>query len=206
LSGTSIAKFTQLEDYLRGNNLTSAATTLAGIDQGGFNSVEVNYYAFYTLYLKYKNSISGPPFSSSDLISLTNLGGLCPGTNGAPVYQARALYQQIKGKVFDASGSCSGGAARMAHFNETSLKTDQEWDIKLFPNPAQDLLSIVTTKENEFLHVTIIDLSGRLLLEKDLKTFEKGADLSLNLINGAYIITVSNSQGERINKTLIISK
>jgi len=56
------------------------------------------------------------------------------------------------------------------------------------------------------MHITIRDLSGRLFLEKEIKTSDYKTDLSLNLINGAYFITILNSNNERVIKKLLIAK
>jgi hypothetical protein len=205
LAGSTIDKFLQVEEKINENDLSSASSILTGMNQSGFNSVETNYYNFYTLYLKYSNISPESPFTNDDFIGLSTLAGLCPGTNGAPVYQARALYQMIAGKSFNTTNNCSSGA-RPA-FSDNEIKgVEKNWDVILFPNPAQNLLNIITKNEVEELQINIRDLSGRVVLEKKLTTLGNKSDLLINLVNGAYIITISNANNENVNKALLISK
>ena len=56
------------------------------------------------------------------------------------------------------------------------------------------------------LEVSIKDLSGRLVLNKALKLNGFIATLELGLMNGAYLVTVTNNQHEQITKKLIVEK
>ena len=54
--------------------------------------------------------------------------------------------------------------------------------------------------------ISIKDLTGRTILNQNLKTIGFIANLDLDLINGAYLITLSNVNNEKITKKLLIAK
>jgi len=80
------------------------------------------------------------------------------------------------------------------------------WDVDLFPNPATNQITIVSKAESESLKILIKDLTGRSILAQNLKTSGFIANLDFDLINGAYLITLSNSNNERVTKKLLIAK
>ncbi len=206
--GTSIDVFTQVEDTLSRGNFAVAADLIGGLDPDAFNDVETNYYTFYNMYIKYM----GPEhsdFSEADLATVTELAGLCPGTNGLAVYQARALYIEITGRVFNAPADCGTRlGARMANQPEIINKAigKSSWFINVHPNPASDQLTLESSSENDLLNVVIRDLSGRLLISQSIKMNGFIANLDLSLINGAYLMTISNQNNETVIKKLLIAK
>jgi hypothetical protein len=76
----------------------------------------------------------------------------------------------------------------------------------VFPNPAENHLSIRTNAKAEVLNIKITDLSGRLVLNQSVKTDNFIATLDLSLINGAYLVTITRSDNSYITKKLIIAK
>jgi hypothetical protein len=208
LAGSSFDIFTQIEDTLSRGNIVVAQDLLGSLDQSDFNVVETNYYSFYDLYLKYVDP-ADPEFTSEDLETLTALASLCPGTNGIPAYQARALYLMITGRVFNAPGECderTGARPAIQTQSNNVINTSKIWHVDLFPNPASDQLFIASSTENEMLEVTIRDITGRMVLHEIIKSKSYISKLNLNLINGAYILTISNLHDECVVKKLLIAK
>jgi hypothetical protein len=201
LSGSSIDAFMQVEEAVYNGSLTAASSLNSAVSPT--NTVETNYQNYYSLYITF----AGNDFdntNSSDSISLVSLCSLCPGTNGACVYQARALYNAVFKQPFNMTG-CGDGGARMA--NTIQAKNDKKtWDVSIFPNPATNQLNIVSSVENEDLSISITDLSGRNVLIKNLRTKGFIAKLDIDIINGAYFITINNSNNEKAIKKLIIAK
>lgn len=78
--------------------------------------------------------------------------------------------------------------------------------ISFYPNPAGSALSIVSNVECKYLMVQICDLSGRLLLTKNLIPKGLITNLDLDLMNGAYLIKVTNDSDETLTKKLLISR
>ncbi len=164
---------------------------------------ESNYKNYYTLYKNYASN-NFAPTNKNDETNLNNLAAMCPGTDGACVYQARALYNT----VFNALPFypvCGNSSARMMN-NQDIENSSNIWNLKLYPNPTSDKLTVESGNENESLEITISDLSGRLFLATDLKLNGFSADIDLTLINGVYLITIVNSQNEKLIRKLIISK
>jgi len=112
-------------------------------------------------------------------------------------------------KTFGAApDGCSGGARPSNNLlpeqtKDLLLKT---WDVYLFPNPATNQITIVSKIESESLKISIKDLTGRLILNQNLKTIGFIANLDFDLINGAYLITISNSNNEKVTKKLLIAR
>lgn len=201
LSGSSIDKFMQVEDYLYKGYATEAAIVINGMDDSGFNTIETNYQAFYNLYINYLNGT----FTESDGTALYNLAVLCPGDNGTSVYQAIALYNSIFNQVL--FSDCSGSiGARTTNIQQAKKDSKSVWNLDLFPNPATNQLTIVSKNESEVLLLTIKDLSNRLIETQQLKTNNFFTKLDLILPNGVYLISINNSNNEKVTKKLIIAK
>jgi hypothetical protein len=76
----------------------------------------------------------------------------------------------------------------------------------LFPNPATDQLNITTKNECELVDARIVDLTGRTLFHQTVKSTEFIAKLNIELMNGAYFITLTNSVNEVLTRKLLIAK
>jgi hypothetical protein len=207
LAGSSIDIFTQVEDTLSRGNFEVAADLLASLDQSGFNYVETNYYSFYDLYLKYMDP-ADPDFSPDDLLELTLLAGLCPGTNGLPVYQARALYLMITGRVFNVPSDCGerAGARAGSGQSQNNALSQIVWDVELFPNPNFGNFAVISKSEKEILELVITDISGRQVFNKKVQTAKYVYVLDLPLTNGTYFITIKNQAHEQVTKKMVVAK
>ncbi len=131
-----------------------------------------------------------------------------PGLSGACVYQARALYSTIYNQCFQVSNGC-GNSARVAEKIETEtfrISTSRFSNFNIFPNPSSGKLTISSKDPEAILKITISDLSGRILIAKDFKSTDFLTILDINLINGAYLVTLINNQNEKSTKKLFISK
>lgn len=78
--------------------------------------------------------------------------------------------------------------------------------LNVFPNPATDKLTFRSVRENEVFLITARDLSGRSILQEELKCDGFSANLHLRLTNGLYFLTVTNSKRETVTKKLLIAK
>lgn len=76
----------------------------------------------------------------------------------------------------------------------------------LFCQFATSQITFVSNKESENLKISIRDLTNRIILNQNLKINGFIANLDLELINGVYLITVSNVNNEQITKKLLIAK
>jgi hypothetical protein len=74
------------------------------------------------------------------------------------------------------------------HSNENNLL--------VYPNPANDYINVVTSPNNDIISLKILDISGKTLLDENIKTkvFEGKIDIS-NLQIGSYILEVKTING-----------
>jgi hypothetical protein len=164
---------------------------------------ESNYKNYYTIYKKYAAN-NFLPTNYSDATNLIALAPLCPGTEGACVYQARALYNSIFNYALSFS-DCSGSTARIAK-NAISMSPNSQWEINLYPNPASNMITIQSSTANDQIELSISDLSGRPILIQSIQLTDFFANTHLSLMNGAYIVTMINSKNEILIKKLVINE
>jgi ELWxxDGT repeat protein len=74
-------------------------------------------------------------------------------------------------------------------------------DVRLFPNPCTNELSIRANKTLE--RIEIIALDGRLVLEKSLHNFQQNTKMELDVNPGVYVVTIYTAS-ETISKKLIV--
>lgn len=199
LSGSSIDEFCKAEDYLIVGDLTNAGSVISAISPT--NGVETSYVVFYNLYMSYAAN-RFEPTNGSDESDLESLCLGCPGTDGACVYQARALHNAVF-KTAQAWPVCSGSGSKLAPASNAKNNTPY---FELFPNPAQDRVTIKCSNEQDVLSIRISDLSGRLVFGKVVKVTGFIANLDLSLLNGAYVLRIINQEHEQAVKKLIIAK
>jgi hypothetical protein len=209
LNASNIQIFVQTEQELYEGDYEGARTLIGGVTSE--NSVDDNYLSFYSVYANYLEAYAAnDSLSPEDSTTLYALTQLCPEINGSAVYQAMALYNSIYNTVLDFPPCSYGEGEKMA---SSSLSSNsgvnspvKQWDVELFPNPANNQVSIVSQKEAESILIKIRDLDGRIIIEKTVKTNNFLATLELTLVNGAYLVTISNSENERTHKKLLIAK
>jgi subtilisin-like proprotein convertase family protein len=83
-----------------------------------------------------------------------------------------------------------------------AVKSFNDFDIVMYPNPATHKLSIQFDTTTE-LTVTLFDLLGRNVLSKVLDKNNSDIDVS-SLASGTYIVQMQNENNEKISKNLII--
>lgn len=197
LSGSSIDVFLQVERAIYEDDHATAVSLLGTVSPT--NTIESNYIDFYTIYANYSGNRA---INSSDSTDLFNLTQLCPANDGACIHQARALYDHIYSLPMRYPEGCNEDNARFA-FQSASKMT---WEVGLFPNPATNQITVSSNLNNENLGVEVRDLSGRLVLKKDIKVIDFIATLDLGLLNGAYLITINRDNREILAKKLLIAK
>jgi hypothetical protein len=78
--------------------------------------------------------------------------------------------------------------------------------VDLSPNPATSEVNIISMSENETLLITIRDINGKLIIDKNLTTSNFISKLDLDLLNGIYLVTITNTKNEKTTKKLVITK
>lgn len=198
-------KLIQVEELLYSGELTLATDLNNEISPG--NTVETHYKTYYALYARYARN-NFDHITAEDSVALYDLAMLCPGTKGACIYQAIALYNRVYGILL--IPDCDTEAARLISDLGTTEKgagSNPAWEWNVYPNPAGNQLTLSSTRvESEVLAVDIYDISGRKVVETHVKTKDFISNLELNLINGAYFIIITNSKHEKLSKKLLIAK
>lgn len=67
-------------------------------------------------------------------------------------------------------------------------------------------LNLVSKNETETLTVIIKDATGKIITQNNLLVINFIANLTLDLDNGLYLISVTNTKNETITKKLVIAK
>lgn len=179
-------------------NFASAAALVAGVTPT--NAVETNYVSFYNLYVNYASN-RFEHTNNSDLTDLEALASGCPGVDGACVHQARALYNSVY-RAAEIWSTCGGSGARAALASKTA---GLQYNIQVYPNPAQNVAFLTGLPENSNATVEILDYSGKTVAVKTVKVAGKITKLDLDLINGLYLIKIMyNSNVQTVKKLLIV--
>lgn len=81
-----------------------------------------------------------------------------------------------------------------------------EYDIKIFPNPTNELLNVfIKTTAEELLDMQLIDLTGKIIYKKAIAPRTAEVQFILKRIpEGMYILSFVNPSGYRINSFKII--
>lgn len=196
----SLLLFHQIEDNLYLGDYSAANGYITDAGAIVSNNVELNYVLFYQLYSKY---VEFGSLSDADKNHLYNLALLCPGISGASVFQAQALFNSLYHEILVSECYESEGERKVKY---PIAKENGISGISIFPNPTSSYVTIANTKENEFLTVEITDLSNRILVRQNVKATGIFVKLDFDLLNGAYLIHVTNSENESIIKKLLIAK
>lgn len=148
---------------------------------------------------------NGDSLNSTDSLTLAGLAQLCPSTQGASAYNASVLYRAAYGAILECN--CEESGSKYGFINNSYQKNTSSTtkSIFIYPNPAQDRISISCKGATGPLEVRIFDLTGRILFNKTLLFYNGKATLDLNLNNGAYLIKTIDSRGIQYNYSLIIS-
>ncbi len=68
-------------------------------------------------------------------------------------------------------------------------------EIKVYPNPASDVLNVVSAKDISGSNMQIFDVTGNLVSMRELKGFFNNVNI-INLANGNYVYKITNTQNE----------
>lgn len=112
-----------------------------------------------------------------------------PGDNDSVFFTNYAYYTPIAIAQIDITG---------LGFDE--MNSLQTCELALYPNPANDVLNLVFEQENEY-QVQIFDISGKLVLQKELKKGENQLVVS-KLKNGLYILRAQSNEAVLVGRFL----
>jgi hypothetical protein len=139
---------------------------------------------------------------------LSELMSRCPFTDGSFIYQARAFYNKIYRvtKLFNDDNCISTGiSSGRLKTNIEKYSDGRKQGFNLFPNPASETVFLSSNKSLEGAILTITDIAGKVLVNKVLGSSEDSIELSLNLIEGMYFVSIKKNN-ETANFKLVIAK
>jgi hypothetical protein len=214
-SGSSMDIFMQAEQSLYAGDHEAAVSLISEVT--ATNTVEEHYATFYTLYARYEKSesdnnflLENIPFSYADSVDLLEIASLCPILHSACVYQARALYNAIYRRGLNYS-NCEPLISPRPNSNTIAIpfneaNVNNEWIVKIFPIPARDMITIQSSKINDVLEITIMDVMGGIVLSKNLILNSFLLNLDISLPPGSFVVKIKNQNNQSIIKKLIITE
>jgi aminopeptidase YwaD len=147
---------------------------------------------------------------SSDYVPFEGKGDIITGFYETPQSQnehtANDTFANVDPTYVFKVGKAAVGALQHFAIASSFLATQETSsnlleDIKIYPNPAKDLLNLEIPKEIKNFSFEIKDMSGRLISAHENETNINVSKLS----NGVYLCTVK-SDGETVTKKVIIEK
>ena len=160
-----------------------------------------DFIDLYTMVLKlakdpdYLHLLSADPVKKEELIKWANtFEPLLEGPSRS-VLLAAYNYREDEEKLTPVS---EGSGSRTAASGSSAQMTESKNGIKIYPNPAQDILYI-EMENNNASRMEIRDLTGKLVLSRDIEMSDR---INIeNLENGIYFVNLVNG-----NRTLISTK
>ncbi len=172
------------------------------------DNIETNYKLFYEIY----NSSFYDTITPIDSLNLITLANGCPFTDGAIVYQARALYNTLFNTTIIFEDNCpeNMGGKSLIHTDQNSIyETEQNnFELLLYPNPTTGKVFVSSQgiKEGN-LKVMVMNITGKEVYNSLLLVEGDTSDFYLNVESGTYIVTITNTDTyEKVIRKITIQK
>ena len=104
-----------------------------------------------------------------NITNLKNIAALCPFTDGTAVYQARALLTRFDTTIYINTCEIPSGPGTGNRFINTTNTVNNaviSLETKVYPNPAQNQLTITTDVEGATIE--IVNIIGQVVLQMPL--------------------------------------
>ncbi|MGB0425243.1 MAG: T9SS type A sorting domain-containing protein, partial [Flavobacteriales bacterium] len=89
---------------------------------------------------------------------------------------------------------------------DVSILENTALEINMYPNPANDLVRISTGKVGQ-MNITLLDLTGKLILDQSTYMGVEGTELNLSdLADGTYLVRISDGNSIETRKLMILRK
>ena len=201
---TNILELDSAETFLQAEELSKAEAVLMDIDP--INDREALKLAVLWAIQQAKENRSASGFYSGSPLPIglepfldtmsygivDSIALLEPGPRGDAVIMARTILDRLK--VEWPSGTNRIG--------ETSSSL-----MELYPNPARDEVYIRVQDEAPLESVSVIDLTGRLLISERIEDCRGPCGISVDvLVSGVYIITIRQSNGQLRTGRILIAR
>lgn len=191
--------FSSIEENLVTADFSLAQSKVAALAPA--STIENNYKDFYNLYIKQQTD----SLINQDSTLLYTIANACPFTDGAIVYQARAMYNAVYDVNKDFEDHCVNVENRSAII---SKETEPSFDADLFPNPTTGEVFINPKGlANETMEIRVKDVNGKIVYTQYLQLSNEMSNFKLDICNGVYIVHITNTKThETIIKKLVIQK
>jgi hypothetical protein len=148
------------------------------------NDIEFCIKSVLQLYLN--SRISGIDYSSQDTSLLDSIAELNAITSGPGVLIARIILNKEKYDYL------SNGSRKISPIKRETIK---QFDIRLYPNPARDLLFISPSQTSDNYTISVTDLTGRELLRKT-----NHLEITTSKLNSGSYLLVYEAEEQRVVK------
>jgi hypothetical protein len=155
--------------------------------------------------------------SSSDSTAIVTLANLCPNTDGAIVYNARALYAAAYNdhSVWDEDLPCNTytGERGSIHQSKTpapglnTLTNSKQQVYSLYPNPASGMIYIQQSADDkEPVQAEIWNSEGKSVYKQTLLFRQKTASINTGcLLPGLYLLQLTDHGGNSYTLKFILN-
>ena len=133
----------------------------------------------------------------------------CIASTGSYSTENGTTVQQTIGQPYGTTSYYSNKTRYNPEFQQPVYRIEiikSRIDATVFPNPAVNQLTIETSVLLEDVTLQILDISGKLLLNENIKEFKTYSIDCSNWSNGTYLITMSDSKYDLYSSKLIISR
>ena len=177
-------------------------------DSGAADGVVANYKNFYGAYINYLDS----SMTGTDSSTIVTLAGMCPNTDGAVVYQARALYAVLYNDLtlfndttcYNPVPDKHGKAAPSA---TSEVASEQKQSYRLYPNPNNGLLYVAqATPDAKPVQAKVWNENGQCIYKGEL--IFKANTLRLVLGDrtpGLYLLELMDSEGNNYALKFVVN-
>ena len=120
-----------------------------------------------------------------------------PFNDGLPNVIVKELEIHYDGETISAATFGRGVWESPLNTLSTNISYNERINFKIYPNPTQDKITIITSQEN--ISITIFTITGRKIIETTAKTINTSS-----FTKGCYIVEIKNTKGFSRKEKLII--
>jgi hypothetical protein len=104
--------------------------------------------------------------------------------------------------------SGAGSRAQFIKTNNTGLHELSAQSLKVYPNPAKDIVNIELNENLPVSGLKIINTTGQLIYEDQLFNLNQGSIITipLNMNSGVYYLQITNQDGQAITTRKLIKQ
>lgn len=168
---------------------------------GGACSVTGGYYYTGTIYPNFQNKYFFTDYCD-DKIRMVNNAGVITTSTSFSGNNFVTFGEDVNGELYIA-GISSGTIYKI--IDSSLSNTDFEKNgFSIFPNPTKESFTIRSSSENLATKIDVIDLSGKLLFNKELNSNPENTIATNSLSKGIYLITLETKNGTNYSTKLIV--